>query len=127
MNSYYLYVEAGPQVDAASKFFKVSIGKGLIGSHAKNVIESYAASHGHFFNKWCAEIDEFCAKLAKSIEAHTLPIIWLSSKEMVRYLKTHELPGEASVMTSAAIRQKKMLCVDFRISSSINFLKSSHR
>lgn len=127
MNTYYLYVEAGPQVDAASKLFKVSIGKGLIGSHAKNVIESYAASHGHFFKRWCAEIDEFCANLAKSIEAHSLPLIWLSSKEMVRYLKTHERPSETSVMTSAAIHQKKMLCVDFRVSSSINFLKSSHR
>lgn len=87
MTRYYLYIRCGVQLDADTRFYKVSCGDGIVGTRQRTWIDAYAAEHGHFFVLWSLDAVNFMLACADSIEGDVKPIIHCSAGDMIDYLK----------------------------------------
>ena len=126
MKSYYLYIEAGQEVNDTSKFFKVAIGTSARDQRDLRTLMLWAEKNGHYFKVWSREVDDFVKNLARSLQVPILPLTWLSCRELCRYLNSQTLPPMVPAQLEASNHQAMLLNLDYRVSSNLNRRKASH-
>lgn len=87
MTHYYLYIKAGVQLDADTRFYKVAIGDGIIGTKTYTWLEAYAAEHGHLFVRWSHDAIEFVEKCRESIGHDAAFLLSLPGRDLIKTLK----------------------------------------
>lgn len=87
MTHYYLYIQAGVQLDAATRFYKVGIGSSKRQLHLHAWLEAFAVEHGHFFMIWNQAACDFFTKCRDSIGHDAAPLIVTSSEDLKKTLQ----------------------------------------
>lgn len=87
MTHFYLYIEAGVQLNADTHFYKVAIGESEAQQRIYAWLESYAIEHGHFFVRWSHDAADFYQKCADSIGHDASPLAHVVGTALVRALK----------------------------------------
>lgn len=87
MTHYYLYIQAGLELDSQTHFYKVAIGEGQLGRKQNAWLEAYAIEHGHFFVRWSSDAVQFAVDCIKSIGGDAAPIISLPGRDLITTLK----------------------------------------
>lgn len=87
MTHYHLYIKAGVQLDADTRFYKVTIGEGKKGHRQSAWLEAYAIEHGHFFVRWSTDAVDFYSKCQECIGKDAFPILALSGHDLIKTLK----------------------------------------
>lgn len=119
MTHYYLYIEAGAQLDDTSKFYSVGVGSSLQGNRDRKFLEHYAALHGHFFAIWSVDLDEFLAKVKNSLPSHSVQTRLISARDLVRSFKTATMVPESAASLKTAHQQRYVMNLDYRISCNL--------
>lgn len=88
MTHYFLYIKAGVQLDAHTRFYKVLIGEGKNGVRQNAWLEAYAAEHGHMFVRLSLDARSFYAKCCMSIGVNVDIIETVTAKQLIETLKT---------------------------------------
>ena len=88
MTHYHLYIQAGVQLDAATRFYKVGIGQSKDQHRLYAWLHSYAIEHGHFFMLWSNDVAEFFCKCRESIGHGAAPLVTISAADLKKSLKT---------------------------------------
>lgn len=119
MTHYYLYIEAGAQLDDTSKFYSVGVGSSLQGNRDRTFLEHYAARNGHFFAIWSDDVDEFLAKVKNSLPSHSVQTRLISARDLVRSFKTATMVPESAASLKTAHQQRYVMNLDYRISCNL--------
>lgn len=94
MTHYYLYIAAGLQIDANTRFYKVGIGESEAQCKKRAWLESYAYEHGHFFVRWSLDAVEFLARCLESVNKDLFDVLTMKADDMVGVLSgAHEEPA----------------------------------
>lgn len=110
MTHYFLYIKAGVQLDADTRFYKVGIGESNAGMRMLSWLEAYAAEHGHMFCRWSHNAVEFYSRCIESIGHNAQLITAITALDLKRALQT----GSEDPASYYAImnRHKMMMAVD---------------
>lgn len=119
MTHYYLYIEAGAQLDDTSKFYSVGVGSSLQGERDRKFLEHYAALHGHYFAIWSVDVDEFLAKVKNSLPSQSVHPRMISARDLVRSFKTATMVPESAASLITAHHQRYIMNLDYRISCNL--------
>lgn len=119
MTHYYLYIEAGAQLDDTSKFYSVGIGSSVQGERDRKFLEHYAAHHGHYFAIWSADVDEFLAKVKNSLPSQSIQPRMITARDLVRSFKTATMIPAENAALKAAHQQRYIMDLDYRISCNL--------
>lgn len=87
MTHYYLYIQAGLELDSQTRFYKVAIGEGQLGRKQNAWLEAYAIEHGHFFVRWSSDAIQFAMDCRVSIGHDAAPIISIPGRDLIMSLK----------------------------------------
>ena len=87
MTHYYLYIKAGVQLDADTRFYKVGIGDGRLGQKENAWLEAYALEHGHLFVRWSKEAVDFYSRCRNSIGVNARFLLSLPGRDLIKSLK----------------------------------------
>lgn len=87
MTHYYLYIQAGLEVDSQTHFYKVAIGESAKGLKMCSWLEAYAVEHGHLFVRWSLESAEFLFRCQESIGPDAQPIVAIPGHDLIQSLK----------------------------------------
>lgn len=88
MTHYFLYIKAGVQLDANTRFYKVGIGESAVGIRHHAWLEAYAAEHGHMFCRWSHDAVEFYSRCIESIGHNAQLITSVSAAVLKKRLQT---------------------------------------
>lgn len=88
MTHYFLYIQAGVQLNADTHFYKVGIGESVTGMQFRAWLEAYAAEHGHLFVRWSVEAADFYQKCIDSIGPDAHCIASIPAADLIKSLKT---------------------------------------
>lgn len=88
MTHYYLYIEAGHQIDDNTRFYRVAIGESAIMQQRKAWLESYALEHGHFFVRWTIDASRFLLQVRKSLQGKARYLEGTTAHSLMKHLKT---------------------------------------
>jgi len=109
MKSYHLLIVAGACVGLDSKFYKVAVGSGQRDVRCCQFLSDYAATQGHFFERWSEETNLFLEKIAASLsqQLHELPFHRINVADLVSFIKRHkETPKIPPISRSAAFARQ---------------------
>lgn len=87
MTRYYLYIQAGLELDSKTRFYKVAVGEGQLGRKQNAWLEAYAIEHGHFFVRWSSDAVRFVMDCRESIGHDAAPIISIPGRDLITTLK----------------------------------------
>lgn len=127
MKSFYLYVQAGAIMDGTARMYKIGIGSSAADSKLCAQLASYAAHHGHWFEKWSPATADFVLKVRQHYTA-VLPLMYAKPRALLASLRD----GNALPIPDALLHNHHhllfSLSCDYRSSSSVslNFSASSH-
>lgn len=110
MTHYYLYIAAGLQIDANTRFYKVGIGESEAQRKKLAWLEAYAFEHGHYFVRWDIDAVEFCVKAQNSIGMEHPDVRSLMANDLCRVLQTG--CEEPAFYQSALNRHRLMMAID---------------
>lgn len=88
MTHYFLYIQAGVQLNADTRFYKVALGESAKGHKMNAWLESFAAEHGHLFVRWSADAADFYQKCVESIGPDAHCIAAIPAADLIKSLKT---------------------------------------
>lgn len=112
MTHYYLYIEAGHQIDENTRFYRVAIGESAQMLKRKAWLESYALEHGHFFVRWSLDASNFYNDCRLSLEGRARSLEPRTAQALIRQFKTGE-EDPASYFANLN-RHKMMMQIDPR-------------
>lgn len=110
MTRYYLYIQAGLELDSSTRFYKVGISESLALSKVRTWLEAYANEHGHLFVIWSHDAATFFSRCSESIGPNAQPLVMIQGSKLVRLLKGG-LPDPDSWFVTQE-RHKLLLRVD---------------
>lgn len=110
MTHYYLYIEAGLQIDENTRFYRVAIGESQQMLKRKAWLESYAMEHGHFFVRWSLDALNFYNDCRRSLEGHARSLEPRTAHALIHQFKTGE-EDPASYFANLN-RHKMMMQID---------------
>lgn len=87
MTHYYLYIQAGQELNTRTAFFKVGIGESDAQVKKRAWLQAYAHEHGHFFVIWSPDAVEFMIKCQKSIGHNAKNVVAIMANDLVRILR----------------------------------------
>lgn len=87
MTHYYLYIQAGQELNTFTAFYKVGIGQSAAQTKKRAWLQAYAQEHGHFFVIWSPEAVDFMVKCQKSIGPKAKNVIAIMANDLVRILR----------------------------------------
>lgn len=87
MTHYFLYIQAGLELDSQTRFYKVAVGEGQIGRKQYAWLEAYAIEHGHFFVRWSSDAVQFVMDCRESIGHDVAPIVSIPGRDLIKSLK----------------------------------------
>ena len=119
MKHYHLYIEAGRMIDENSHFYKVSIGASQQADRDYLFLVAHAADHGHYFALWSADVDDFLAKIKKSLNLDFVPLQPISARDLVRHIKAGTIPPLSPQVLNNADTMRKFFNLDYLISSNL--------
>ena len=88
MTHFFLYIEAGTQLDEDTRFYKVTIGESKKGIKQRAWLESYAIEHAHFFAIWSYDAADFLERCRNSIGPQANMLSLISGENLIKHLKT---------------------------------------
>lgn len=109
MKSYYLLIVADSVIDNKTKFYRVAIGQSALDQKAFQALSMWANAHGHYFQKYCSEVDRFVFRIACSLgkKVYDLPKMTLQVSDLMKSIRdfgrTPEIPPLSK--TAAFARQ----------------------
>lgn len=109
MLSNYFLCAAGSQIDASSKFFKVSVPATKQGERDSRFLQDYAARHNYYWHSWDTETAEFYAQIAQSLgfAVYQMPTKRITARCLVAFIKeSNDLPKCTEVGREAAHLRK---------------------
>ena len=112
MTHYYLYIEAGHQIDENTRFYRVAIGESTPMLKRKAWLESYALEHGHLFVLWDIDAVKFYDDCKLSLEGRARSLEPRSAHALIQQFKTGE-DDPASYFANLN-RHKMMMQIDTR-------------
>lgn len=110
MTHYYLYIAAGIQVDADTRFYKVGVGESEAQNKKRAWLEAYAFEHGHFFVRWSLDAVEFCVKCQESIGRKYPEVLSVMANDLCKILATG--CEEPAFYQSSLNRHKLLMQID---------------
>lgn len=87
MTHYYLYIQAGLELNSKTRFYKVAVGEGLQGRKQNAWLEAFAVEHGHFYVRWSTDAVQFAIDCQNSIGADAAPMVSLPGNDLIMTLK----------------------------------------
>lgn len=87
MTHYYLYIQAGQELNTYTAFFKVGIGESEAQIKKRAWLQAYANEHGHFFVIWSPDAVDFMVKCQKSIGPDAKNVVAIMANDLVRILR----------------------------------------
>ena len=90
MTHYYLYIEAGHQIDENTRFYRVAIGESTLMLKQKAWLESYALEHGHLFVRWTLAATDFYNECRLSLEGRARSLEPRTARALIHQFKTGE-------------------------------------
>lgn len=87
MTHYYLYIQAGQELNTYTAFFKVGVGESETQIKKRAWLQAYAHEHGHFFVIWSPETVDFMIKCQKSIGPKAKNVIAIMANDLIKYLR----------------------------------------
>lgn len=127
MKAYYLYVQAGVIIDDTARLFKVGIGSSATDSKLCAQLADFAASHGHWFEKWSPATADFVLKVSRHYPS-VLPLMYAKPRALLASLRN----GVALSVPDALLHNNHHLlfslscCYRTSPSVSLKFSASSH-
>lgn len=112
MTHYYLYIEAGHQIDENTRFYRVAIGESAPMLKRKAWLESYALEHGHLFVLWDIDAVKFYDECKLSLEGHARSLEPRTALALIHQFKTGE--EDPATYFSNLNRHKMMMQIDPR-------------
>lgn len=106
-------------LDENSHFYKVAIGASQQADRDYLYLVAHAAGHGHYFTIWSAEVDEFLAKIKKSLNVDFVPLQPISARDLVRHFKAGTLPPLSPQVLKNAGTMREFFNLDYLISSNL--------
>lgn len=87
MTHYYLYIQAGQELNTCTAFFKVGVGESEAQIKKRAWLQAYAQEHGHFFVIWSPETVDFMIKCQKSIGPKAKNVIAIMANDLIKILR----------------------------------------
>lgn len=87
MTHYYLYIQAGQELNTRTAFYKVGVGESEAQIKKRAWLQAYAQEHGHFFVIWSPDAVDFMVKCQKSIGPNAKNVIAIMANDLVRILR----------------------------------------
>ena len=87
MTHYYLYIQAGQELNTRTAFYKVGVGESEAQIKKRAWLQAYAQQHGHFFVIWSPDAVDFMVKCQKSIGPNAKNVIAIMANDLVRILR----------------------------------------
>lgn len=127
MKSFYLYVQAGVIMDDTARLFKVGIGSSAADYKLCAQLADFAASRGHWFEKWSPVTADFVLKV-RQFYPDALPLMYASPRALLASLRNASaLPIPDALLHNNHHLLFSLSC-EYRSSHSVslNFSASSH-
>lgn len=126
MTHYYLYIEAGREIDESTKFYKVAVGTSKQATRDYLFLIAFSESHGHFFSIVSESVQTFLDKIAVQLTGNpqasictALTVRPISARELVRSFKAScAIPLNPSAL-SHQHRFQMQTSLDYRVASII--------
>lgn len=119
---HYIYIEAGAQIDATSRFFNVAIGTTKQATRDYLFLMAHSVSHGFYFEPVSDISDNFLEKIAHSLSFNSvlgLGVQHVDARCLVRSIKAQvAMPISAAQLTNGDY-QRLMLNEDYRFMSEL--------
>lgn len=112
MTHYYLYIEAGHQIDENTRFYRVAIGESAQMLKRKAWLESYALEHGHFFVLWTLAAISFYDECRLSLEGRARSLEPRTAHGLIHQFKTGE--DDPATYYANLNRHKMLMQIDPR-------------
>lgn len=119
MKTYYLYIEAGAQIDKDSKFYKVGVGTSKQATRDYLYLIAYSVQHGHYFEKWSSEVATFLNQVAGSMNQKSVTLMGADARDLVRQFKAFQAVPLSAHSLRAAHQLRMVTDTDYRISSNL--------
>ena len=87
MTHYYLYIQAGQELNTYTAFYKVGVGQSVAQTKKLAWLQAYAHEHGHFFVIWSPDAVDFMIKCQKSIGPNAKNVIAIMANDLIRFLR----------------------------------------
>lgn len=87
MTHYYLYIQAGQELNTRTAFYKVGVGESESQQRKYAWLKSYAFEHGHFFVIWSPDAVDFMIKCQESIGPNAKNVVAIKANDLVRYFR----------------------------------------
>ena len=114
------YVSAGALCDGTTRIYTVMIGDSVQGRRDHDFLQSYAISHGHYFEKVSLESDIFIRNLRDSLTEFDIRVQLISARDLVKLFKQGIATSLDQSHLCSADYQLKMLDSSYRIISNLN-------
>lgn len=119
---YYIYIEAGAQIDLGSRFFRVGIGTSKQANRDFLFLLGHAVSSGFYFEKQSDVTDNFLKNIAKSLNLDStleLNVTLIDGRCLVRSIKAQTAANGNPYAAHNAEHQRLMLYADYRFMSKL--------
>ncbi len=110
MTHYYLYIQAGHELNTFTAFYKVGIGQSAAQTKKLAWLQAYAQEHGHFFVIWSPDAVDFMIKCQQSIGPNAKNVVAVMANDLVRILR--DGAEEPSSYQAALNRHHLMMQID---------------
>ncbi len=87
MTHYYLYIQAGQELNTRTAFYKVGVGESDAQIKKLAWLQAYANDHGHFFVLWSPDAVQFMIKCQGSIGPNAKNVVAIKANDLVRYFR----------------------------------------
>ena len=124
---HYIYIEAGAQIDGASRFFNVAIGTTRQATRDYLFLVAHAVSHGFYFEPVSDISDAFLEKVAHSLSLTSildLGVQHVDARCLVRSLKAQVAMPLSAAQLANSDYQRMILDNNYRFMSELR--KNNH-
>lgn len=119
MTRYYTYIEAGPIIDEATRFYSVAIGESKVAKRDLAFLTRYASQHNHFFRKDDMEVVEFLENIATSLGRDRISRTPINARDFVRDLKRGTRPTLSANQLRNDHHMRFVFDLNYRISCNL--------